>query len=50
MKQGKRPTRRQKEAITTVNLTPANWLVYKADTYRLHLVHRYTNTKRSIPV
>ncbi|SIQ05652.1 hypothetical protein SAMN05880570_0478 [Paenibacillus sp. RU4T] len=50
MKNGKRPTRRQKEAIEASKLNPENWLVFKAEPQRLHLVHRYTYSQRKIPV
>ncbi|WP_286892625.1 hypothetical protein [Thermobacillus sp.] len=46
---GKRPTLRQKKAIAAVSLNPDNWLVAKAPPGELHLVHRYTGTKKVIP-
>ncbi len=49
MKNGKRPTRKQKIAIRERGLNPDNWLVSKAPPGELHLVHRYTGTKRIIP-
>lgn len=48
MKQGKKPTRKQKEAIKAANLNPNNWLVYKNLNGELHIVHRDTGTKRKI--
>jgi len=49
VKNGKKPTRRQKMAIRAINLNPDNWFVYKTDATWIHLVHRYTSTTRSIP-
>lgn len=49
MKAGRRPTRRQKEAIKWAKLNPDNWLVVKNLNDVLHLVHRETGTKRVIP-
>ncbi|WP_407649682.1 DUF6906 family protein [Thermaerobacillus caldiproteolyticus] len=49
MKQGKRPTRREKELIEKYRLNPSNWLVSKRNGGMLTLVHRYTNSVRQIP-
>ncbi|WCK53867.1 hypothetical protein PP175_21495 [Aneurinibacillus sp. Ricciae_BoGa-3] len=49
MKQGKRPTRKQKEAMLLVRLNPENWLVTKNVSDKLHLVHRETDRERIIP-
>lgn len=46
---GKKPTLRQKKTIAAIGLNPDNWLVAKAPPGELHLVHRYTGTKRIIP-
>lgn len=48
MKQGRKPTRKQKEAIKWSGLNPDNWLVYKKDTEHLHIVHRETGSTRKI--
>lgn len=48
MKNGKNPTRRQKQIIKDAGSNPENWLVCKAETYKLHLVHRNTNTTKII--
>jgi hypothetical protein len=50
MKSGKRPTRKQKDAIRSVRLNPDNWLVTKNLSEELHLVHRYTNKPRVIKI
>jgi len=49
MKNGKRPTRREKEVIKKYNLDPRNWLVSKRNDGMLLLVHRFTNSVRQIP-
>ncbi|MGY0654702.1 DUF6906 family protein [Bacillus subtilis] len=48
MKQGKRPTRAQKDIIKQNGLNPNNWLVSKnlQHKQRLIIVHRYTGTVR----
>lgn len=48
MKRGKKPTRRQKQAIAATNLNPANWLVTRVMPDRLHLIHRYTDSQRTV--
>lgn len=40
MKHGKRPTRRQKQAIAAADLNPAEWLVAKSLPRQLHIIHR----------
>ncbi|WP_425464311.1 DUF6906 family protein [Paenibacillus anaericanus] len=40
MKHGKRPTRRQLIIISANVATPGDWLVSKAESDKLHLVHR----------
>jgi hypothetical protein len=50
MKQGKRPTKKQKNDIKSVGLNPENWLVTKNLHHELHIVHRFTNTQKIIPV
>ncbi|MFX3635426.1 MAG: hypothetical protein ACE3L7_04005 [Candidatus Pristimantibacillus sp.] len=49
MKNGKKPTRKQKQAIKSVNLTPENWLVFKVEPDKLHIVHRLSGKPRTIP-
>ena len=46
MKQGKRPTMRQKAVITAARLNPEDWLVYKALPRELHIEHRETGKSR----
>ncbi|MDH6351895.1 hypothetical protein M2298_003879 [Brevibacillus sp. 1238] len=48
MKQGKRPTNRQKDVMTAKKLNPANWLVERDSMTELVLIHRYTGTKKTI--
>ncbi|WP_407649772.1 DUF6906 family protein [Thermaerobacillus caldiproteolyticus] len=49
MKNGKKPTKKQKEAIKKARLNPDNWLVVKNLTTELHLVHRTSGNQRVIP-
>lgn len=49
MKNGLKPTKRQKIAIKSAGLNYDNWLIYKVVDGKLHLVHRQTNTKRIVP-
>ncbi|MGH0946371.1 DUF6906 family protein [Bacillus mycoides] len=49
MKNGKRPTKREKVHINSYNLNPDNWLIFKKVDDELHLVHRHTNSIRVIP-
>lgn len=49
MKNGKRPTRRQKIAIKEAGLNFENWLVSKVGPDFLLLVHRHTNKTKKIP-
>jgi hypothetical protein len=50
MKQGKRPTRKQKLIIAAKGLNPYNWLVTKALPGELHLEHRDTGRGRVLKV
>jgi len=47
---GKKPTLRQKKAMQALRLNPDNWLVEKAPPGELHLIHRFTGTRKVIPV
>ncbi|ALJ98025.1 hypothetical protein P4159_01510 [Bacillus thuringiensis] len=49
MKNGKKPTKKEKIHIGSYNLNPDNWLIFKKVSNELHLVHRYTNTTKVIP-
>jgi hypothetical protein len=49
MKQGKRPTKKQKMALKAARLNPENWLVTKNVQGKLHIVHRETGRERIIP-
>ncbi|WLR53356.1 hypothetical protein LC040_12335 [Bacillus tianshenii] len=48
LKQGKKPTRRQKELIANAGYNFNNWLVVKSLPNELQVVHRSTGTNRSI--
>ncbi|MGP7817735.1 DUF6906 family protein [Niallia sp. 01092] len=48
MKQGKKPTRRQKMVIESAGLNVENWLVFKNDGDYISLVHRGTGDTRKI--
>lgn len=49
MKNGKKPTKKEKMHIKSYNLNPDNWLIFKKIDGELHLVHRQTNRVRVIP-
>ncbi|MED2772113.1 hypothetical protein P4276_01705 [Bacillus thuringiensis] len=49
MKNGKRPTKREKIYINSYNLNSDNLLMYKKANGRLHLIHRHANSIRVIP-
>ena len=46
MKQRRRPTRKQKYLIAERGLDPAEWMVFKCPPGEIHLVHRYSYSKR----
>lgn len=48
MKNGKRPTLRQKQLIKDAGFNPENWLVCKSTSSELHLVRRATGTTKII--
>ncbi|MDE5054866.1 hypothetical protein NDK25_21875 [Niallia taxi] len=48
MKNGKKPTKKQKMQIRTQGLNPENWLIYKAEGEYFSLIHRTTGTTRKI--
>ncbi|MED1404521.1 hypothetical protein P4U07_17125 [Bacillus mycoides] len=49
MKNGKKPTKKEKIHINSYNLNPVQWLIFKKVSNELHLIHRYTNATRVIP-
>ncbi|WP_176524630.1 DUF6906 family protein [Bacillus pseudomycoides] len=49
MKNGKKPTKKEKLHIKSYNLNPENWLIFKKVDGQLHLLHRNTFAKRIIP-
>lgn len=48
MKHGKRPTREQRKFITSKGINAENWLVAKDTPSEMVLVHRHTNTTKTI--
>lgn len=50
MKNGKRPTRREKTLIAGICSYPDNWLVSKRLPRSLYLVHRLTKSIKVIPI
>lgn len=48
MRQGKRPTRRQKLIISGLRLSPDNWLVISDTKESMTIIHRHTDTMRTI--
>ena len=48
MKNGKRPTKRQKMLIAASGKNAADWLVCKDTPTEMHVVNRYTNTLKII--
>lgn len=48
MKNGKRPTLRQKMLIKDAGFNPENWVVCKSTSDELHLVYRFTSTTKII--
>ena len=48
MKNGKRPTVRQRKLIQQWNLDPADWLVVKDTPEEMHLIHRFSDSKKKI--
>lgn len=49
MKNGKRPTKKQKIFLKENHFRPENWLVVKNTSTVLQVVHRYTGAIRTIP-
>lgn len=49
MKNGKRPTKKQKIFLKENHFRPENWLVVKNTSTALQVVHRYTGAVRTIP-
>ena len=48
MKHGKNPTVRQKKLLKASGLNPDNWLVTSDTHQRMEIVHRNTNTTKTI--
>jgi len=48
MKNPKKPTRNQKILISSYRLQPANWLVVSEDKEKLEIIHRHTDTRRTL--
>lgn len=49
MKQGKKPTRAQKAALTAHNLNADNWLIERVGDGYIVAIHRLTRTERKVP-
>ncbi|MCQ6529868.1 DUF6906 family protein [Bacillus mycoides] len=49
MKNGKKPTKREKIHINSYNLNPDSWLIFKKVNEELHLVYGFTSATRIIP-
>lgn len=49
MKQGKKPTRAQRQRIAEMGLNPEKWSVAKNLRDKLVLVHRETGTVKELP-
>lgn len=48
MKNPKKPTRNQKILISSYRLQPSNWLVMSEDKHKLEIIHRHTDTRRTL--
>lgn len=48
MKNGKRPTRKEKELLASLRLHVDNWLVVKHTGAEMEIVHRHTGQTRTI--
>lgn len=48
MKQPKRLTREQKEAVSTSGYLPDNWMLIEQTEFHLKIIHKITNTRRTI--
>jgi len=48
MKQGKNPTRKQKQIMKENGLDPEVWLVSKSESHALLLIHRYTDRPKQV--
>lgn len=49
MKNGKRPTKAQKNLLRYSGLTPDDWLISKNTSTEMIIVHRFTGCTRIIP-
>ena len=48
MKQPKRLTREQKEAVSASGYLPDNWMLIEQTEFYLKIIHKITNTRRTI--
>lgn len=48
MKNGKKPTRRQKDEIKNAGLIPENWLVERDTTDKLVVINRFSGKVRDV--
>lgn len=48
MKNGKRPTLKQKKMLKLSRLNPENWLVVKNEPEKITIMHRHTGKTRTL--
>lgn len=48
MKQPKRLTREQKEAVSASGFLPDNWMLERETDFYLHIIHKTTGTRRTV--
>ena len=48
MKHGKNPTVKQKKILKDYGLNCENWLIVKDNSFETVIIHRHTNTTRTI--
>lgn len=49
MRHGKNPTVRQKKFLKSKKLNPDNWLISSDTPQKMIIIHRNTNTTKTIP-
>ncbi len=48
MKNGKRPTRRQKQMLKELGLNSDNWLIIRDDKFELKIIHKVSGQVRTL--
>lgn len=48
MKQPKKLTREQKEMVSASGYLPDNWMFESETEFYLHIIHKITNTRRTV--